>query len=139
MMISFTKVFWIVLTMLLVWYDWHTQQNLTSIFVIGTGVNFIWYFNWYLCFILTEYSHYKYYFGCFFFLKIGGGQAWWRAPLLPAAGRQTQADLCKFKASLVYRATQIEPSRVLRLQMCHLAWLGFSSFFSSIHPLPFSS
>ncbi|CAO2623499.1 hypothetical protein LEMLEM_LOCUS17960 [Lemmus lemmus] len=28
---------------------------------------------------------------------------WWRTPLTPALGRQRQADLCEFEASLVYR------------------------------------
>ena len=30
---------------------------------------------------------------------------WWRTPLIPALGRQKQADLFKFEASLVYRAS----------------------------------
>ena len=29
---------------------------------------------------------------------------WWRMPLIPALGRQRQADLCEFEASLVYRS-----------------------------------
>ena len=32
-------------------------------------------------------------------------EAWWYVPLIPALGRQTQADLCEFKASLVYKAS----------------------------------
>ena len=28
---------------------------------------------------------------------------WWRTPLIPALGRQKQADLCEFEASLVYK------------------------------------
>jgi hypothetical protein len=34
--------------------------------------------------------------------KVGCGQAWWLTPLIPALGRQRQAD-SEFKASLVYR------------------------------------
>ena len=30
---------------------------------------------------------------------------WWRTPLMPALGRQRQADLCEFQASLVYRVS----------------------------------
>jgi hypothetical protein len=29
-------------------------------------------------------------------------QVWWHKPLTPAFGRQKRADLCEFKASLVY-------------------------------------
>ena len=32
-------------------------------------------------------------------------QAWWRMPLIPALRWQTQADLCEFKASLVYKTS----------------------------------
>ena len=28
---------------------------------------------------------------------------WWRTPLIPALGKQRQADLCEFEASLVKR------------------------------------
>jgi hypothetical protein len=28
---------------------------------------------------------------------------WWHVPLIPALGKQKQAELCEFKASLVYR------------------------------------
>jgi hypothetical protein len=34
--------------------------------------------------------------------KEGRSQVWWHIPLIPAFGRQKQADLCKFKGSLVY-------------------------------------
>ncbi|EGW02466.1 hypothetical protein I79_018299 [Cricetulus griseus] len=30
---------------------------------------------------------------------------WWRTPLIPALRRQSQADLCEFETSLVYRAS----------------------------------
>ena len=30
---------------------------------------------------------------------------WWHTPLTPALGRQSQADLCDFQASLVNRAS----------------------------------
>jgi hypothetical protein len=32
------------------------------------------------------------------------GQAWWCTALIPALGRQRQAELCEFEVSLVYRA-----------------------------------
>jgi hypothetical protein len=33
-----------------------------------------------------------------------GRQMWWCVPLIPAHGKQTQADLCEFKANLLYLA-----------------------------------
>jgi hypothetical protein len=32
-------------------------------------------------------------------------QPWWYTPLIPALGRQRQAELCKFKSSLVYKVS----------------------------------
>ena len=29
---------------------------------------------------------------------------WWHMPFIPALGRERQADLCEFKASLVYKS-----------------------------------
>ena len=29
---------------------------------------------------------------------------WWCTPLIPALGRQKQADFCEFEASLVYKS-----------------------------------
>lgn len=38
-----------------------------------------------------------------FYLKIKTlSQAQWSVPLIPAPGRQRQADLCEFKATLIY-------------------------------------
>ena len=36
-------------------------------------------------------------------MKISVRWLWWRMPLFPGLGRQRQADLCEFEASLVYR------------------------------------
>jgi hypothetical protein len=36
-------------------------------------------------------------------IKTETSQAWWHITLFPALGRQRQADVCEFKASLVYR------------------------------------
>jgi hypothetical protein len=33
------------------------------------------------------------------------GPAWGLKPLIPALGKQRQADLCEFEASLVYKAS----------------------------------
>jgi hypothetical protein len=35
---------------------------------------------------------------------------WWCMPLIPALGKQRQADLCKFETSLIYR----ESSRIVK-------------------------
>ena len=54
---------------------------------------------------------------------------WWHMPLLPALGRQRQADLCEFKASLVYRASAKSGSKAIEKaclktnknkQKCHI-------------------
>ena len=36
-------------------------------------------------------------------LEEGAPGQWWRTPLIPALGRQRLADLCEFKASLIYK------------------------------------
>ena len=38
---------------------------------------------------------------------------WWPMPLIPAVRRQRQADLCEFKASLVYRASSRTASKAI--------------------------
>jgi hypothetical protein len=40
-------------------------------------------------------------------------QMWWWTPLIPAFGKQGQADLCELEASLVYRPS----SRTARLNI----------------------
>ena len=39
---------------------------------------------------------------------------WWLTPLIPALRRQRQADLCEFKASLVYRASSRTGSKAIQ-------------------------
>lgn len=39
----------------------------------------------------------------FFFLEMNVCRAWGRTPLISALGRQRQADVCEFKASLPYK------------------------------------
>jgi hypothetical protein len=34
--------------------------------------------------------------------KQKSSQIWWHIPLIPAFGRQKQADLCDFEANMVY-------------------------------------
>ena len=41
----------------------------------------------------------------FYNKRVWAAGQWWRMPLIPALGRQRQADLCEFEANLVYRAT----------------------------------
>ena len=38
-------------------------------------------------------------------------RVWWHSPLIPALGRQSQADLCEFEASLVYSSRTAKASR----------------------------
>jgi hypothetical protein len=39
---------------------------------------------------------------------VQGSQTWWCKPLVPALGRQRQADLSEFEVSLVYKANPRE-------------------------------
>uniref|UniRef100_A0A8C8W5E0 Uncharacterized protein n=1 Tax=Peromyscus maniculatus bairdii TaxID=230844 RepID=A0A8C8W5E0_PERMB len=50
-------------------------------------------------------------FGNFFKKKKSAGR-WWRTPLIPALGRQSQADLCEFEARLGY---QVSPRKGAKL------------------------
>lgn len=44
-------------------------------------------------------------FKCEMFKNVHGNWAWLYMPLVPAFSRQRRADLCEFKASLVYKAS----------------------------------
>ena len=43
-------------------------------------------------------------------LEMKNGQ-WWLTSLIPALGRQREADLCEFEASLVYRISSRTASK----------------------------
>ena len=40
---------------------------------------------------------------------------WWCTPLIPALGRQRQADLCEFETTLVYRASTKTGSKAIQI------------------------
>jgi hypothetical protein len=46
--------------------------------------------------------------------KRGIARQWWHKPLIPVLGRQTQTNLCEFKASQVYRVTSRTPTATQR-------------------------
>ena len=45
-------------------------------------------------------------------VPVWAGQ-WWHTPLIPAFRRQRQADLCEFKASLVYKVSSSRTARAV--------------------------
>ena len=61
---------------------------------------------------------------------------WWRAPLIPALGRQRPADLCEFQASLVYRVSSRTGSKATEHPVSLLGhFCSFLSFLSLLCPV----
>ncbi|XP_052586973.1 suppressor of IKBKE 1 isoform X2 [Peromyscus californicus insignis] len=46
--------------------------------------------------------------------RVNWAGRWWRTPLIPALGRQSQADLCEFEASLVSKASSRKGAKLHR-------------------------
>lgn len=61
-------------------------------------------------------------------IKITAARHWWCTPLIAVLRKQRWADLCVFKASLVYRTPELleKQKAAVRPECCTIADPGFS-------------